>query len=77
MDGKEGAEDELRELVRYADARGYRTDALEGRYLLAALQKRRGDTEGARRALAEVRAEALALGNQLVAEDAREALGDA
>jgi tetratricopeptide (TPR) repeat protein len=75
--GKEGAEAELRELVRYADARGYRTDALEGRYLLAALQQRRGDAEGARRALVEVRAEALALGNQLVAEDAREALGDA
>ena len=74
--GKQGAEDELRELVRYADARGYRTDALEGRYLLAALQQRRGDAEGARRALVEVRAEALALGNQLVAEDAREALGD-
>ncbi|MGK4008152.1 protein kinase [Sorangium sp. So ce1036] len=74
LSGASGAEELLRELVRYADARAYRTDALEARYLLGALLSHRGMIKEARRELAEVIELAAAYGNELVAGDARAAL---
>ncbi|WP_437609522.1 protein kinase [Sorangium sp. So ce834] len=79
LDGLNGAAtagDLLRELARYAEARSYRTDALESRYLLGALLKQRGQVEEARRELAEVLELASAYGNKLVADDARAALSE-
>ncbi|WP_437734269.1 serine/threonine-protein kinase [Sorangium sp. So ce1335] len=77
LDGLNGAADAvdlLNELARYADARSYRTDALESRYLLGALLKHRGLAEEARRELEEVLELASAYGNKLIADDARAAL---
>ncbi|WP_437967758.1 protein kinase [Sorangium sp. So ce260] len=79
LDGLSGAPfagDLLRELARYAEARSYRTDALESRYLLGALLKQRGQVKEARRELAEVLELASAYGNKLVADDARTALSE-
>jgi tetratricopeptide (TPR) repeat protein len=64
----------LKELIRYADSRGYLTDVLEGRYLLGALELHRGDLAEAKRELESVLSMAIAYGNKLVADDAREAL---
>ncbi|WP_437813426.1 serine/threonine-protein kinase [Sorangium sp. So ce1078] len=76
LSGAAGAGDLLRELARYAEARSYRTDALESRYLLGALLKQRGQVREARRELAEVLELASAYGNKLVADDARTALSE-
>jgi tetratricopeptide (TPR) repeat protein len=64
----------LKELIRYADSRGYLTDVLEGRYLLGALELHRGDLAEAKRELESVLSMAIAYGNKLVADDARETL---
>jgi hypothetical protein len=74
MSGKRGAEALLQDLVRYAEARGYHADALEGRSLLASLFAFRGARQDAERELAVVLRMAEAYGNGLVADDAREAL---
>jgi len=77
LDGMSGVGDAvslLRDLIRYADSRGYWTDALEGRYLYAALLKHRGEAAEAKRELEEVLRMATSYGNHLIAEDAREAL---
>ncbi len=74
LKGAAGADATLREFVRYADSRGYWTDALESRYLLAALLKHRGESAEAKRELEQVLSMATAYGNQLMADDAREAL---
>ncbi|XXT19934.1 protein kinase [Sorangium sp. So ce429] len=76
LNGAAGAGDLLRELARYADARSYRTDALESRYLLGALLKHQGLAKEARRELAEVLELASAYGNKLIADDARAALAE-
>ncbi|MGK3997833.1 serine/threonine-protein kinase [Sorangium sp. So ce1024] len=79
LDGLNGAADAvdlLEELARYADARSYRTDALESRYLLGALLKHRGLVSDARRELAEVLELASAYGNKLIADDARGAMSE-
>ena len=79
LDGMGGvlrADAMLKEFIRYADARGYWTDALESRFLLAALQKHRGDRVEAKRELEQVLTMATAYGNKLIAHDAREALED-
>ena len=74
MSGVSGAEALLRELIRYSDAHGYVTDALEGRYLLGMLLLHRGSKDEGGRELQEVHGLAIAKGNRLIAEDAREAL---
>ncbi|MBK8253889.1 MAG: protein kinase [Polyangiaceae bacterium] len=74
VSGVAGAEDLLRDLVRYSNAHGYWTDALEGRYLLGMLLLHRGSKEDAVRELQEVQGLAAAKGNRLILEDAREAL---
>ncbi len=75
MSGVAGAEGLLRELVRYSNAHGYWTDAVEGRYLLGMLLQHRGAADEAKRELEEVMALAAAKGNRLILQDAREALG--
>ena len=77
MSGVVGADVLLRDLVRYSNAHGYWTDALEGRYLLGVLLKHRGALEEAKRELEEVMALAAAKGNRLILQDAREVLGQA
>ncbi len=72
--GKPGAEALLRELVGYAEARGYHADALEGRSLLASLLVARGARDEAQRELELVLRMADSYGNGFIAEDAREAL---
>jgi tetratricopeptide (TPR) repeat protein len=72
--GSEGAVAMLKDLIRYADARGYFTDGLEGRYLLGALLLSKGDFTAAKVELEQVLGMALSFGNKLVADDAREAL---
>jgi hypothetical protein len=77
FDGVEGlrdADEQLRTLIREAEALGYQIDTLEGRTLLAALLKHRGDHVGAKREYEQVLALAEGLGIQLNADDAREAL---
>ena len=74
LSGVAGAEQLLRDLVRYANAYGYVTDALEGRLLIGLLMKHRGAADEARRELEEVATLAAAKTNNLVLEDAREAL---
>ncbi|MCK6587679.1 MAG: protein kinase [Polyangiaceae bacterium] len=64
----------LKELIRYADSRGYVTDVLEGRCLLGVLELHRGNLTEAKRELEGVLSMAIAYGNKLVADDAREAL---
>jgi hypothetical protein len=54
---------QLRDFIRYADQRGYWTDAL-GRYLLAALLKHRGKPAEAKRELEQVLSMATAYGNR-------------
>ena len=70
----EGAEEKLKALTRYADARGYLSDAMGGRYLMARLFAAHGSHERARRILGEVCREAEERGDGLIAADARELL---
>jgi serine/threonine protein kinase/tetratricopeptide (TPR) repeat protein len=72
--GSEGAVAMLKDLIRYADARGYFTDGLEGRYLLGALLLSKGELSAAKVELEQVLGMALSFGNKLVADDARETL---
>lgn len=74
MSSKAGAEARLQELIRNAEARGYHTDALEGRALLAELFLHRGEHEEAKRELTRVLRSAESFGNGLIADDARVAL---
>jgi serine/threonine protein kinase/tetratricopeptide (TPR) repeat protein len=74
LSGVTGAEDLLRDLVRYANSLGYWTDALEARLHLGALLRRRGAVEDAKRELCEVRDLAAAKGNHLILSDAKEQL---
>jgi eukaryotic-like serine/threonine-protein kinase len=64
----------LKELIRYADSRGYLTDVLEGRYLLGVLGLHLGEVAEAKRELESVLSMAIAYGNRLIADDARDAL---
>jgi serine/threonine protein kinase/tetratricopeptide (TPR) repeat protein len=73
MSGVPGSAELLHDLVRYADSRGYFLDALEGQVLLGSLLAHQGDP-AARRELEQVLQKAIELENQLVAEEAREAL---
>ncbi|MBM4359938.1 MAG: hypothetical protein FJ096_17680 [Deltaproteobacteria bacterium] len=70
----EGVEEKLRSLVRFADARSYLWDVVEGRFLLARLHAAHGSHEKARRLLDEVLANAAEHGHGLIAADARELL---
>jgi tetratricopeptide (TPR) repeat protein len=66
-----GAEDRLKGLIRFADARGYLWDVLEGSFLVARLALHRGALDEARRCLEEVVALAEQQGHELIAVDGR------
>ncbi len=70
----EGVEEKLRALIRFADARSYLWDVVEGRYLLARLYAAHGGHDKARRLIEEVLASATEHGHGLIAVDARELL---
>jgi len=70
----EGVEEKLKALIRYADARGYLWDVIEGRYLLARLHVAHGVHERARKLLEDVLANATEHRHGLIAADARELL---
>ncbi len=72
--GMPDAESLLRDLCRYAESRGYFTDAREGRFLLGALLAHTGSSDDARRAFEGVLAMALEQGDQSVVAEARAAL---
>jgi eukaryotic-like serine/threonine-protein kinase len=74
LSGVRGADELLRELIRYADARGFRSDSVESRLLLGALLQHRGATAEARREFEQALGMAAAYGNTLIADDARAAL---
>lgn len=74
--GAAGSLELLRDLIRYADSRRFWTDALEGRCLLAALLAHDGKTDEARKEFLAVLELAESYGNNLIAEDAREALAE-
>jgi tetratricopeptide (TPR) repeat protein len=69
-----GAGERLKGLVRYADARGYLWDVLEGRFLLARLAVAHGDHQSAREQLGEIITRADEQGHHLIGVDARELL---
>ena len=78
LDGVSGlpdAEKLLRDLVRYAESRGYFTDARQGRLQLGELLAHRGETEAARRELTALLEQSRAQGDQTVAAETVEALG--
>ncbi len=70
----EGAEDKLKSHIRYADARGYLWDVLEGRFLLARLSSAHGDHDRARKQLQQVIEIAERDGHGLIGVDAAELL---
>lgn len=72
--GAPGAAAMLKDLIRYADSRGYFTDGLEGRYLLGALLVHNGEIAAAKPELERALSMAVSYGNRLVEIDAREAL---
>ncbi len=77
LDGASGLPDAdklLRDLIRYAESRGFLTDAREGRFLLGSLLAQRGQKSEARRELEGVLAMAVAQSDQATAEESREAL---
>jgi tetratricopeptide (TPR) repeat protein len=77
LDGVSGVPDAdklLRDLNRYAESRGFLTDAREGRFFLGALLARLGQKDEARRELSSVMAMALAQGDQGTALESRELL---
>ena len=77
LDGVGGVADAdklLRDLVSYAESRGFLTDAREGRFLLGSLLAQQGSRDEARRELTSVLAMAVAQGDQATAEESREAL---
>ena len=77
LDGVSGLPDAdklLRDLIRYAESRGFLTDAREGRFLLGALLAHQGPKAEARRELENVLAMAVAQRDHATAEESREAL---
>jgi serine/threonine protein kinase/tetratricopeptide (TPR) repeat protein len=77
LDGQSGVPDAdklLRELIRYAESRGFLTDAREGRLMLGGLLARQGAKAEARRELESVLAMAVAQSDHATAADARELL---
>jgi eukaryotic-like serine/threonine-protein kinase len=64
----------LRDLNRYAESRGYLTDAREGRFLLGAFLAQKGQIEAARRELEGTLAMSLAQSDRATAEESRELL---
>ena len=80
LDGASGLPDAdklLRDLNRYAESRGFLTDAREGRFLLGSLLAQQGSREEARRELESVLAMAVAQSDQAMAEESRVAPGQA
>lgn len=71
----ESVEEKLKALIRYADARGYLWDVIEGRFLLARLYVAHRQHERARRLLEEVLRSASEHRHGLIEADARELLG--
>jgi len=77
LDGVSGlpdAERLLRELIRYAESRGYLTDARQGRYQLGAVLAFRGQVDEARRELGELLRESQAQGDQTSVDETQELL---
>ncbi|HVY45006.1 MAG TPA: hypothetical protein VHB21_03965, partial [Minicystis sp.] len=74
LSGDGGAEALLRDLIAYSESRGYHTDAVESRVLLGALLRKKDRRAEARRELEGALQRALAVGNRLVADDARDEL---
>lgn len=77
LDGVSGlpdAERLLRDLIRYAESRGYLTDARQGRYQLGALLVHRGQAEEARRELTELLRESQAQGDRTSVDETRDLL---
>ena len=77
LDGLSGLPDAdtlLRDLVRYAESRGYLSDAREGRYLLGALHAHQGKVAEARRDFETVLELALSQGDQSTVNETRDAL---
>jgi tetratricopeptide (TPR) repeat protein len=74
MSGLPDADKLLRDLIRYAESRGYLTDARDGRFLLGVLLTKQGAPGEARRELENVLAMALAQGDNATAEESRRAL---
>jgi tetratricopeptide (TPR) repeat protein len=77
LDGVSGLPDAdklLRDLIRYAESRGFLTDAREGHFLLGAHLAQRGAKEEARRELENVLAMAEAQHDRAMTEESREAL---
>jgi tetratricopeptide (TPR) repeat protein len=77
LDGVSGLPDAvqlLRDLNRYAESRGFLTDAREGRYLLGSLLAQQGKKDEARRELGSVLAMAMAQGDQATSDESRELL---
>ena len=76
LSGSDAALATLRELMAYQESRRFLSDALESRFLLGSLLRRRGEASAARKELEDVLERAIDLGNKLIAEDAREELGE-
>ena len=77
LDGVSGLPDAdklLRDLLRYAESRGFLTDAREGHFLLGALLAQQGAKAEARREFESVLAMAEAQHDQAMTEESREAL---
>jgi len=77
LDGVSGlpdAEKLLRDLIAYAESRGFSSDGREGRYLLGTLLAHKGEKPAARRELESVLAMAEAQRDQAIVEESREAL---
>lgn len=68
----EGADERLKTLIRYADAKGYLWDVLEGRFLLARLATAHGEHDKARKLVEEVAEMAADYGHRLIEEDAKQ-----
>ena len=72
LDGVSGlpdAEKLLRDLIRYAESRGYFTDARQGRHQLGELIAFRGDLAAARKELSELVEQARAQGDQAMIDE--------
>jgi serine/threonine protein kinase/predicted ATPase len=77
LDGITGdprAEERLQSEIEYADDHDYTWDALNGRYLLATLLRRRGEIVRAREEFERALEAAQASGNHLLADDCKQAL---
>jgi serine/threonine protein kinase/tetratricopeptide (TPR) repeat protein len=77
LDGVSGlpdAEKLLRDLVRYAESRGYFTDARQGRYELSELLVHQGRKDEAKKELVQLLADAEAQGDQAAMDEAKDLL---